>query len=132
MIGFKNTNVNPKGHKTGDCSTRAISTCLGIDYKQALKDQCEMACKYCYGLTNKETTTKVLEKYGWVKMKQPKKPNGKKYLVGEIDEICTKLQLQEGVLISMAHHDSVVKYGCLLDTWDCRKKTIGNYWVRKG
>lgn len=131
MLEFKKLNVNPKGHKTGDCSTRAIVSTLGISYQEALIEQCEMAIKYCYGLCCKETTTKVLEKYGWVKMKQPRKENGKKYLVGEIDLIVTKKQLEAGVLISLAHHDTCAKGNYIIDTWDCRRKTIGNYWVKE-
>lgn len=131
MLKFNNVNVNPKEHRTGDCSTRAIVSTLGITYEQALKEQCEMAIKYCYGITCKETTTKVLEKYGWVKMKQPKKPNGKKYLVGEIDLVVTKQELENGVLISMANHDTCAKGKNIIDIWDCRNKTIGNYWIKK-
>lgn len=131
MLEFKKINVNPKGHRTGDCSTRAIVGTLGISYQEALTQQCEMAIKYCYGITNKETTTNVLEKYGYVKMKQPRKENGKKYLVGEIDLLVSKQDLEAGVLISMAHHDTCAKGNFIIDIWDCRKKTIGNYWVKK-
>lgn len=131
MLRILNKNVNPKGRKTGDCSTRAIVSTLGISYEQALKEQCEMATKYCYGIVSKETTTRVLEKYGWVKMPQPKKPNGKKYLVGEIDQIVCREKLEKGVLISMANHDTCAKGDCIIDIWDCRYKTIGNYWIKK-
>lgn len=131
MLKFNKVNVNPKGHRTGDCSTRAIVSVLGITYEQALKEQCEMAIKYCYGITCKETTDKVLEKYGWVKMKQPKKPNGKKYLVGEIDLVATTQELKNGVLISMANHNTCAKDEDIIDIWDCRNKTIGNYWIKK-
>ena len=130
MLSYLEKNVNPKNRKTGDCSTRAIVGTVGISYEQALRDQCEMAIKYNYGITGKETTTKVLEKYGWVKMPQPKKPSGKKYLVGEIDQVCTPAELRRGVLISLAHHDTCAKGDSIQDLWDCRRKTIGNYWVK--
>ncbi len=29
MLHYKNLNVNPKGRKTGDCSTRALVGCCG-------------------------------------------------------------------------------------------------------
>lgn len=126
MLKFKNVNVNPKGRKTGDCSTRAIANVLGISYEQALREQCEMAVKYCYGLTTKETIDKVMQKYGWVKIKQPKHIDGTKYLVGNINALTDK-----DCLILMANHFTAVKNGCIEDIWDCRYKTIGNYWIKE-
>lgn len=52
MIDYKYVNVNPKGRKTVDCSTRALVGALGITYEQALKLQCEEAIKSCYGITD--------------------------------------------------------------------------------
>lgn len=135
MIIYELKNVNPKNRRTGDCSTRAILGIVerfGITYEQVIDLQCYFAKKKCYGLTNKETTTAVLEYFGYEKQKQPRKRDNSKYLVGEIDLVLTKKQLQEGVLISMAHHDSCVVNGRLQDIWDCRMKTIGNYWTYKG
>ena len=127
MTQFIQYNCNPKGRKTGDCSTRALATILNISYEKALQEQCDTAIKYCYGLTSKETIEKIMAKYGWTKMKQPRKDNGKKYLVGEINKLTS-----ENALILMANHFSVMCGGAILDIWDCRDKTIGNYWVKKG
>lgn len=131
MVKFEKFNVNPKGRKTGDCSTRALATTLGISYEQALKDQYEAALKYCYGITCKETVTKVLEKYGYVKMKQPRKWDNTKYTVGEIDDILPTMTLDQGVFISVANHYTCVKNGVVKDLWDCRNCCIGNYFVKR-
>ena len=93
MIDYKYVNVNPKGRKTGDCSTRALVGVLGITYEEALKLQCEEAIKSCYGITDKQVIERVLKKFGFVKMKQPRKEDGKKYTVGELDEILTNKQI---------------------------------------
>ena len=130
MIYFQYVNVNPKGRKTGDCSTRALVGVLGITYDQALKMQCQEAIKSCYGITDKQVIERVLKKFGFVKMKQPKKPNGKKYTVGELDEILTDKQIEEGVLVTIARHHTCIKHGYLQDIWDCRGKTVGNYYVK--
>jgi len=130
MIEFKKVNVNPKGRKTGDCSTRALVGTLNIEYEEALELQCEVAKKTCYGITDKEVMEGVLEKFGYVKMKQPRKANGKKYLVRELDELLTKRQLQEGVFVTIANHHTCIKDGVIQDLWDCGKKTVGNYYVR--
>lgn len=130
MIDFQYVNVNPKGRKTGDCSTRALVGVLGITYEQALKMQCQEAIKSCYGITDKQVIERVLKKFGFVKMKQPRKEDGKKYTVGELDEILTKKQIEEGALVTVARHHTCIKNGCVQDIWDCRGKTVGNYYVK--
>lgn len=130
MIEFQYVNVNPKGRKTGDCSTRALVGVLGVTYEQALKMQCQEAIKSCYGITDKQVIERVLKKFGFVKMKQPRKEDGKKYTVGELDEILTKKQIEEGVLVTVARHHTCIKNGCVQDIWDCRGKTVGNYYVK--
>jgi hypothetical protein len=130
MIKYREFNVNPKKRRTTDCTTRALVGALNIEYDEALELQCEASQKTCYGLGSKQATEYIMKKFGYVKMKQPRKANGKKYLVGEIDELLTKKQLDEGVLISMANHHTCVNKGELQDIWDCRYKTISNYYVR--
>lgn len=130
MIDFQYVNVNPKGRKTGDCSTRALVGVLGITYEQALKMQCQEAIKSCYSITDKQVIERVLKKFGFVKMKQPRKEDGKKYTVGELDEILTNKQIEEGVLVTVARHHTCIKNGCVQDIWDCRGKTVGNYYVK--
>ena len=130
LIPYENKNVNPKNRKTSDCVVRAIANTLGISYEEAI-DKCAFyAKKTCYGITSKQVTEAVLKEYGYVKMKQPKKDNGLKYYVGELNQILTKKQLLEGVLVSMAHHESCIKNGKLQDTWDCRMKKVSNYYIK--
>lgn len=130
MLRYANMNVNPKNRKTADCSTRAIVATLGISYENALNLQCKAAIKTCYGITTKEVIEAVLKEFGWEKMKQPKRPNGKKYLVRELDEILTPEQMKNGVLVTMANHCTCVKDGELQDTWNCGCKSVGNYFVK--
>lgn len=130
IAGFRKFNINPKGRLTGDCSTRAIATACGITYGEALKEQYEEAASSCYGFTCKEVLEAVLKRHGFVKMKQPRRPDGRKYRVGEIEQVASGCQLEAGVVISMAHHDTAYLRGEIVDIWDCRFKTIGNYYVK--
>ena len=130
MINYNNKNVNPKNKKVGDCSTRALVGTLNIEYDEALDLQCEIAKETCYGITDKQVMEGVLEKFGYIKMKQPRKENGKKYTVGEMDQVLTQKQMQEGVFITIANHHTCIVKGELQDIWDCRKKSVGNYYVR--
>ena len=78
-------------------------------------------------MNDKKNYEKYLEQLGWVKMKQPRKSDNTKYLVGEIDEVTT----HSSVIISCAHHLTCRINDEIVDIWDCRGKTIGNYWIYK-
>lgn len=67
---------------------------------------------------------------GYVKMKQPRKEDNTKYLVGEIDKLTYHTERKHGVLILLANHWTTVIGDDLIDLWDCRMKTIGNYWIK--
>lgn len=131
MLEFTNVNVNPKGRKTGDCSTRAIAGTLNISWEEALKQQVKWSLKTYYDLTSKQVVEKVLSEWRFVKMKQPRKYNGKKYEVRELDEILTPKQLEEGVLVTVANHHTCIKEGKIQDTWNCGRKSVGNYYIRE-
>lgn len=130
MLKYVNYNVNPKGRKTGDCAVRALVGTLKVHYDEAIDLCAEYAKKLCYGITDKQIMEAVLKDYGYVKMKQPKKPNGKKYTVGEMDKILTKEQMKEGVFVTIAGHHTCITDGYVQDIWDCRKKSVGNYYVK--
>ena len=131
MVNFSLVNVNPKRKKTVDCVVRAISNASGVNYNQVAKELLELWLETGYEMTDKRVTDKWLTKNGFTKMAQPKRANGKKYLVGEIEDLVSS---EYNVVISLANH-----YTCYIgeddeiqDLWDCRYKTIGNYWVKKG
>lgn len=130
MLKFEEVNVNPKGHKTGDCSTRALVGTLEISYEEAINLQAKWAIKKCYGLTDKQTMELVLKEFGYVKMKQPRRANGTKYLVCELDEITTARQREYGILVTIANHHTCIKNDRVQDLWDCRDKTVCNYYVK--
>lgn len=131
MIKYIEKNVNPKGRKTGDCSTRALVGTLGITYDEALKLQTEISLKTYYDPTSKQVMEKVLAKFGYVKKAQPRKYDNTKYTVAEMDEILTKKEMEEGVLVTVANHHTCITGGYVQDIWDCRYKSVGNYYVKK-
>lgn len=130
MIEYREKNVNPKNKKTGDCSTRALVGVLNIPYKEAIQLQAEAAIKTCYGITNKQVMEYVLKQFGYIKMKQPRKQDGTKYKVREMDELLTKRQMQEGVLITIANHHTCITGRVIQDIWDCGGKSVGNYYIK--
>ena len=131
MIEYVRVNKNPKGRKTGDCSTRALCNILHISYDKALEEQCLVAKKYCYGITSKETIDKIMQKYGYEKMKQPRKWDNTKYSVNEMDEAITSDEMEDGILVLIAHHFTVVRDYYIEDIWNCGNKKVSNYWRKK-
>lgn len=129
-IKYKELNVNPKNRKTGDCSTRALVSVLGISYQEALRLQYKEALECYYDTSSKQVVERILKKYGYVKMKQPRKPNGTKYCVEELDELVDKATRDKGVLVTVANHHTCVKGDYIVDIWNCGYKTIGNYYIK--
>lgn len=130
MLKYLEKNVNPKGRKTEDCSTRALVSVLGISYDEALKLQCEESLKCYYDPTSKQVMERILVKFGYVKMKQPRYDDGTKYLVKELDKLLTKEEKDAGVLVTVAHHHTTIKGDNIIDIWNCGNKTVGNYYVK--
>ena len=130
MVGYKQINVNPKNRKTGDCSTRALVSVLGISYDEALKLQYEEALNCYYDSSSKQVMERILKRFGYTKMAQPKKYDNSKYEVREIDEIVSDKQMKNGILITVANHHTCVKEGYIIDIWNCGRKCIGNYYVK--
>lgn len=130
MLKFKEVNLNPKGKKTCDCAIRAITGATGLPYYVVYQDLYSISVETGYMLNEKRCLEKLIAKYGFVKMKQPKKANGTKYLVNELDLICDTTN--KSVLVKLAGHLTWVKDNTIRDLWNCGYKTIGNYYVKVG
>ena len=125
MLKYRKQNVNLKNKVTTDCVVRAIATASGKDYKEVAQGLFNNYLKTGYAMNDKKNYEKWLEQNGWGKMRQPRKSDNTKYLVGEIDEVTE----HSSVIISCAHHLTCRINDEIVDIWDCRGKTIGNYWV---
>lgn len=130
MLKFYERNRNPKHHRTGDCTTRALAGALGVSWEEALTEQYHKAIAFKLDYTDKKVIDAVLAAHGFTKMKQPRKANGTKYTVAELDKLTTKAERDRGVYVRVANHDTVVIGDYIEDTWDCGCKTIGNYWIK--
>ena len=126
MIIFELENVNPKNRKTGDCVIRAITKASGLEYKQVYEMLFNLSLKSGFILNDKKVYEKLLNDLGFVKMKQPRKADNTKYTIGEIDRL-----IGSGIaVVSCAHHLTCVKDYVCYDLWDCRYKSIGNYYIK--
>lgn len=130
MLRFKNLNMNPKGRKTGDCSTRAISYALGITWEEALKLQYEESLKTKYDLTSRQVMERVLSKFGYVKMKQPRDDSNLKYPIRYLDKALSKRARSNRIVCNVANHYVVVDGDEYVDSWDSGNKCCGNYYMK--
>ena len=122
-------NANPKGKITGDCVIRAICTGLDRPYLDVYKELFEHSIKTGYSLASKENFDGYLKSQGWIKQKQPRKLDNKKF-TGK--EFCAILALpQERYIADIGGHHIVAIVDCKVqDIWDSTRKCIGNYWVK--
>ena len=127
MIKYVQKNVNPKGKKTTDCVIRALTTATGKEYWEVLDELVALTKKTGLMFNEKRLEDKFLEQNGFVKCKQPRKDDKTKYQVYDLDEICK----DDVVIVRVAHHLTVVVKGELIDIWDCRFKTINNYYIKR-
>lgn len=105
--------------------------CLKISYEDALKLQVEEFLNCYYDPTSKQVMERVLKRFGYIKMKMPKKPNGKRYKVYELDEIIPKDIRSKGVLVTVANHHTCIVDDYVMDIWDCRDYSVGNYYIKE-
>ena len=120
-------NANPKGKFTCDCVLRAICTALDESYNQILKEMIDMSIDTGYEYTDSKCIEKYLESKGWIKNKQPRKSNNKKY-TGE--EFCRSFK--ETCIANIGgNHIVCIKNGKVHDTWNSTGGCIGNYWTKK-
>ena len=111
-----------------DCTVRAINIATGLGYKEVAKRLRKAARNGRAGNGTisrgvyREDTTAALKELGWVWCKAPKF-NGRK---------ARYYDMPSGtVIVSMAHHISVVIDGKLHDTFDCREKMVYGYWAKQ-
>ena len=136
---FHYYNANSKGRFTSDCVVRAISTATMIPYEKVVSDLSALQIKTGYDTSDPKLFDMYLRGKGWIKRKQPRKTDGKKF-TGE--EFCRKLQdaydCDSGIWSSMngryianigGNHTVAIINGQVYDTWDSTGGCIGNYWT---
>lgn len=119
-------NLNPKERKTGDCVVRAIAYATQKSWDDVYKRLCDIGFKMKRMPNEKQVYEKYLEEVGWTKCKQPRRWDNTKYT---IDEFCK--EFPKGVyVVSMANHLTAIADREIVDTWNCGRKSVGNYFKK--
>ena len=123
---FINYNANPKRRKTTDCVIRALSTALNNSWEDTYRSLVDFSIKQGLMVNDKRAYTNYLKAKGYEMLKMPRRNDNTRYTVKEfIDELAEANTIY---IISVANHLTVVKDRVLLDTWNCSRKSVGNYW----
>ena len=123
---FRYYNENPKDRKTDDCFVRAIATATGQTWDETLMGLTKCALKHKYMIHCPELYGKYLEEMGWVKQKQPRKADNKRY------RACEFVQTFKGTAVAHIgqQHVACLKDGQVWDIWNSSNEIVGNYWVK--
>lgn len=119
-IKFIKRNVNPKGVLTSDCTTRALSIVLDVDYNEALLLQVNKSFETGLNICDMDLVEKILIDKGFERVKVPRKRGNKCYKVKELNKLfeCNNL------LVSIRGHLTAIKNNELIDTWDCSESAV--------
>lgn len=135
---FHYHNQNPRNRITTDCVIRAISTATEIPYNQVVMEMAQLQCETGYDDGDAKLYDLYLKQHGFVKHKQPRKPDNTKYtgkewcklIQDDFDWVMNSDQLARIVAHIGGGHIVAIIDGQVWDIWDCTHKTIGNYWIK--
>lgn len=134
---FHYVNVNPKGRITSDCVVRALTTATGLNYNGILFALVAMQLETGYSVASKENYDRLLQRMGWKRMRQPRKPNGRKYTGAEFCKAQQRGTEKDGIVISPrivanigGEHVVAIVDGRVNDIWNSTDGCIGNYWYK--
>lgn len=116
-----------EGNHHGDCTTRCISFCTGVDYSFIQKEQMANAKAYgCYGVTwrSEKIWSKSLTSRGFSKIELPRKMTGKMFL-----RKLNGYNINGIIAAKSSHHLAAIDMNTkkILDVWNsagCRIMTI--------
>lgn len=137
-------NQNPKDRITTDCVIRAISLATEKPYNEVVMELAEMQCETGFEPREKSTYSKYLEKLGWVKHSQLKKPDSTKYRGDEFCGLLTRtrrMPLNDAIIAHIGtHHIVCIKPTLELkngrpqykvhDIWDSTDGCVGVWWTK--
>lgn len=123
---FINYNANPRGRKTSDCVIRAICTALNNTWEDTYRSLVDYSIKQSLMCNEKRALMGYLKAKGYEMKKMPKHKNNTRYTIAEF--IDTIAEPKATYILSVANHLTTVRDKTLLDTFNCGKKFVGNYW----
>lgn len=121
-------NENPRNLvRASDCVIRALANAMDKEWDDVLKELTDVALEIKDSPTSDKVIEKYLQRLGYTKERQLRKEDNTKYTVDEF----ARYKDKGNYIIRVAGHLTSVKDGYIYDTWNCSRKTTGNYWKIK-
>lgn len=125
---FIKNNLNPKGHKTSDCTIRALACATGIGWDKAFIELANEAFRLKLGQCDIDVLESVLmNKYGFRK-ESCKVEKGKSR--PKVKDIA--VQHNGSIIIArVANYVVPCMNGNYIDTWDSGEAAVYRLWVKE-
>lgn len=128
---FTYYNANPKGRHVGDCVIRALSVTPGYDWYKAYDELCALGRELTCSPNWELVWDAWLKSHGYVQCKQPKRANGKLYMLREF--VCSDLISDDDIaIVSISGHMTAIKGRKIQDIWDCAEYKVRRYYRYEG
>lgn len=125
---FIKYDANGKTIKAGDCVIRALSKALNQSWEDIYRDLCEIGLKKHRMPNDRVVWGEYLKKKGWIKCSEPRNWDNTRMTV----EAAVKYIKNKVLIINAGNlHVTCAIDGDVYDTWNCSKKTMHTYWIRK-
>lgn len=124
---FIQFNINPKNKITKDCVIRAIATATNKTWESIYRELAELGIKKGLMINDRNNWKAYLKNLGYEKQNMPRREDRTRYT---LEEFCDELaKTNVTYIVKVANHITVVKNKDLYDTWNCSRKSVGNYWI---
>ena len=124
---FIQFNINPKNKRTKDCVIRAIATATNKTWESVYRELAELGIKKGLMINDRNNWKAYLKNLGYEKQNMPRREDRTRYT---LEEFCDELAKPNVIyIVKVANHITVVKNKDLYDTWNCSRKSVGNYWI---
>lgn len=126
---FIEFNINPKNKRTKDCVIRAIATATNNTWEYIYRELTELGIKKGLMINDNNNWKVYLKNLGYEKQNIPRREDRTRYT---LEEFCDELAEDNQIyIVKVANHLTVVKDKNLYDTWNCSRKSVGNYWIKE-
>ena len=126
MSRWKQYNPNPVSRNVGDCSVRALTVALGVDWEEAFALLSANAFQMADMMSSNGVIGSVLRQHGFRRSVIP----------NSCPDCYTIEQFAEDnpsgtYVVGTGNHVVAVKDGLIMDSWDSSKEIPIYYWWRK-
>ena len=124
---FIEFNINPKNKRTKDCVIRAIATATNKTWETVYRELTELGIKKGLMINDRNNWKAYLKNLGYEKQNMPRREDRTRYT---LEEFCDEIAEDNKIyIVKVANHLTIVKEKNLYDTWNCSRKSVGNYWI---